>query len=349
MKKVFTAIILVVAIVGIGAFAVKELKAKKARNASQEVAKIYPIVVSQISPTIKDVKLTLPYLAEVRNDKDVKLSSRISARIKYIKLSGSHVKKGEVIVKLDTVNIKTNLATTKERLQAAKISLKNLKATHERTLELLKIKGASVEQSQKETTLIANAQSQITSLKQKEIELKNNLSYATIKSPVDGVISKTFSNRGALSLPAKPLVAISSKKGFYLMVRVPTQMSLLGVKFHQKEYVATPLRTTYHGLAEYKVYIGDEKLVSGDRVEVDVIIFNQKATLLPFDTILNKNSKSYVFVIDSKKAKPVEVHILQSAKEGLVVEESFENKKLVVAKPDILLRLLSGYMLQVKE
>ena len=349
MNKYIKIVIGVAVVAGLGVAGAKKVKEARAHDANLPKAKIYPIVASAISPKIQEVKLTLPYLAEVANDKDVKLASRIAARIQMIQPSGSSVKKGDVIVKLDTTTIKSALASVQEQMQAAKIALANLEATHQRTLELLKVQGASIEESQKETTMIANTQAQLNALKQKEIELKNNLSYATIVSPVNGVISKTFASKGAISAPGKPLVAISSKNGFYLMVRVPTELPIREVKFNNKFYAATPLNTTFHGLAEYKVYTGSANLVSGDRVQVDVVTFNQKATLLPFDALLNKNGKSYVLVVEGSHAKAQEVHVIQSAEQGVVISDNLQNKQIVIAKPDILLKLTSGYALKVKE
>jgi multidrug efflux pump subunit AcrA (membrane-fusion protein) len=349
MSKILKIGIALLVIIGLVVVGVKKLKEKREANSNAPQAKIYPIVVDSFSPKMKKVRLTLPYLAEVANDKDVKLSSRIAARILKIKRSGSVVKKGDIVVELDTTNIKSSLASVKEQLQAASLSLKNLKATHQRTLDLLKVQGASIEESQKETSMIATAEAALVSLKQKKIELKNSLSYAQIISPVDGTISKTFSNVGALSGPGKPLVAISSENGFYLMVRIPNDLPIIGVIFEGTEYSATALGSTYHGLSEYKVYVGDKKLISGDRVEVDVITLEQNAMLLPFDTLLNRDAKEYVLVINGNKADPKEVHIIQSAEQGVVVSENLEGKNLVVAKPDILLRLVSAYLLKVKE
>ncbi|WP_345992472.1 biotin/lipoyl-binding protein [Sulfurimonas sp. HSL-1716] len=328
---------------------VKTIKNARARDTAVPQAKIYPIVVSQIVPKITDVRLTLPYLAEVSNDKDVKLSSRISARILSIKSSGSHVHKGDVIVRLDTTAITSSLASVKEQLKAADISLQNLKATHQRTKELLKIQGASVEESQKEQNAIANTEAQIASLRQKEIELDNSLSYATIISPVEGVITKTFDNDGALSMPGKALLSISAKNGFYLMVRVPSELNIKAVLYNGKTYPAMALGSTYAGLAEYKVYVGGSKLTSGDRIEVDAVLYEGKTVLLPFDAVLNKEGKSFVLVIKGSKAVPKEVHILQSAQQGIITQEPLTDEKIVVAKPDILLKLLSGHALKVKE
>jgi len=346
ISKIIKISIGLLVVAGLVVVAGTKLKEKQEANKSASKAKIYPIFVNNLTPKEEDVKLTLPYLAEVENDKDVKLSSRIAARIIRIKRSGQSVKKGEVVVKLDTTTIKSTLASLKEQLQAAKISLRNLEATHKRTLELLKVHGASVEESQKEATRIANAQATIVTLKQKKIELRNNLSYATIISPVNGTVAKTFSSRGALSVPGKPLITISSKNGFYLLVRVPTEMPLVSVDFAGKEYSVTALGSTYHGLAEYKVYVGNKKLTTGDRVEVNVVVFHQKAMLLPFDALLNRDGKSFVLIIQGDKVNVKEVHIIQSAEQGVVVEENLEGKNIVLAKPDILLKIISGYKIQ---
>jgi len=349
MNKYIKISIALVVAAGLGVAGVKKIKEARAHDANLPQPKIYPIVAKVMQPKVAPVTLTLPYLAEVANDKDVKLASRIAARIQKIKTSGSRVKKGDVIVQLDTTTIRSSLQSIQEQIEATKIALANLEATHKRTLELLKVQGASIEESQKETTMIANTQARFNGLKQKEIELQNNLSYAKIVSPVNGVISKTFVSRGSISAPGRPLVAISSKNGFYLMVRVPTDLPIRGVRFENKFYSATPLNTTFHGLAEYKVYTGNAHLVSGDRVQVDVVVFNQKATLLPFDALLNKNGKSFVLVVNGKHADAQEVNIIQSAQQGVVISQNLKGKKIVVAKPDILLKLTSGYALKVEE
>jgi len=336
-------------VAALGVAGAKKIQEVKAADAATPKAKIFPIVVKTMSPILVDAKLSLPYLAEVQNDKDVLLSSRIAARIISIKKSGSSVKRGDLIARLDTTNIKSNLKNIQNQITATKVALKNLKATHKRTLELLNIQGASIEQSQKETTMIASLEAKIAGLKEKKVELHNNLSYARITSPVDGVIAKSMGRKGAMSMPGKPLAQISAKDGFYLRVRVPSDIDIKKVSFNAKDYDAIALGSTFHGLAEYKVYTGYSKLTTGDRVEVDVVTYDAKGVLLPFDALLNRDGKSYVLVVDGKKAIAREVHIVESAEQGVVIAESFDNEKIVIAKPDILLKLTSGYALAIKE
>lgn len=346
MKKFIKVALVIVVIAAVVVVGVKKIKEAKKASASQTVAKIYPIRVETIDPSRKEVQLTLPYLAVVYNDKDVKLASRISARVLSIKQSAVHVKKGEVIAKLDTTTIISSLNSVEHQLQAAKIALKNLQRTHQRTLKLLAKHELSLDQVQKEMTPIANTKAKIASLQEQKITLKNNLSYATIRSPINGVIAKVNLSVGSIAMPGKPILSIASKSGFYMMVRVPNQTPIKGVIYNKNRYEATPLGTTFHGLAEYKVYTGQSNMTTGDRLEVAIITFNGKATFLPFDAVLNRNGKSYVLVVKGDKAVPEQVHILQSGEQGLVVSDTLEGQKLVKAKPDILLKLLSGYKLK---
>jgi len=351
MNKIIKITLSVAVIAALGVAGAKAVKKAKAKDAAQPQAKIYPIVVNTLAPKVSHVTLTLPYLASVANDKDVMLSSRIAARIISLKHSGEKVRRGEVIARLDTTTIQSNLIALKNQLKAVNVALSNLQSTHKRTEDLLKVKGASIEQSQKEGTMIAQTEAKIVSLEQKISELKHNLSYAVITSPVNGVIAKSMASEGAMSMPGKPLVKISAKNGFYLLVRVPTDTPIKGVVFEGKKYDATALGSTFHSLAEYKVYVDKTDLTSGDRVEVSVVTYDDNGILLPFDALLNRDGKNYVLALsdEGNRASAQEVKVIQSAEEGVVVANQFKDEKIVVAKPDILLKLTTGYALSTKE
>ncbi len=328
------------------------LKVKTAKSTEDKIppAKEYSIVVSAITPQVKDVELTLPYLALIENDKDVKLASRILGRVNWIKPSGSSVKKGEVIARLDNTSVMAGIESTKAQIKAMETALNNLESTHNRTLELLKVKGASIEQSQTEESKIAELKSKVESLKQKLNDLKNTLTYAIIKSPVDGRISQTMVNKGDMATPGRPVVSVSAKNGFYLLVRVPTDVNIKGVEWDGKFYDAVPLNSTFNSLAEYKVYVDKEGLTTGDRVEVSVVVFKGNGLMLPFDAVLNRNGKSYVLVRNGDKVDPQLINTIQEGEEGIVVSNNdLAGKELVVAKQDILLRLLGGTSIKVKE
>lgn len=330
--------------------AVVIVKKAKSKDEAAPVAQSYSVVVKTMIPKITEVNLTLPYLAISKNDKDVNLASNISGRVEFVKSSGSQVKKGEIIARLDKTSIISNLASVKSQIGAISKTLENMIATHNRTLELIKVNGASIEQSQKEENMIAEIQSKKEMLIQKSKELNNKISYATIKSPVSGNISKTMVNIGDIAMPGHPIANIRAKNGFYLLIRVPNDLKISGVEVQNKHYNAIPLNSTFNGLSEYKAYTDLSGLTTNDRIEVNVEIFKGKAILLPYDAVLNRNGKSFVLLREGNRAKAKEINIIESGEQGIAISNNeLEGKEIIIEKQDILLKLLSGISLKVKE
>lgn len=347
MKKKIIWIIVVIAIIVAG---IALIKIRKNNENKLPIAESYAMVVSTMTPEYGKTQLTLPYIALVQNDADVSLSTKIAGRVDFIKPSGSKVKKGEIIVRLDDTDIRSNINIVLSQIDAAEIALKNLKATHKRTLELLAVKGASIEQSQNEESGIGSLEAQLESLKQKRNEANNMLSYAFIKAPTDGTLSKTMVNIGDVAMPGHTVANISANNGSYLLIRVPGDLPVKGVDFQGQFYEAMQLNSTFNGLSEYKVYIDIQGISTGSKEQIDVVIFQGDAIKLPHDAILNRDGKSFVMFINGDKAKMQEVNILQAGEDGIVVDnKALLNKKLVIAKQDILLKLVSGVTLKIKK
>lgn len=345
-KKTVIWIVVIAALLAGGVIIIK--KAKK-RNAEDPVAKSYSMVVRTIKPELKEVTLTLPYLAIVQNDKDVILSSKIVARIESIKPSGTNVSKGQPIVRLDNTSVESGIQSIKAQISAANTGLKNLQSNHKRTLELLAVKGASIEQSEMEESGIAETKSKIEAITQTLNDQNNNRTYATITAPASGIISKTLQNVGDMAMPGQPIAIISAKSGSYLKLSVPADLKVYGVSMKNQSYPAIPLNSTFNGLAEYKLTVDGLNLMSGERVEVNIVVYDGKAIKLPFDAILNRDGKSYVFIKDNDKAIPTEINILQSGEDGAVVSNNeLAGKEVVVEKQDVLLKLLTGVSLKTK-
>jgi len=354
MKKILTYIIILVIIAAAVVGGMKVIKAKREREAKTPPPVVYSLNVKTMQPKMINTSLTLPYLALTKSNDDVKISSRVSGRIKYIVKSGDVVTKGQIIARIDDKDLKTKLqalnlsiSSLKSQLSAKRVALKNLLKTHERTIKLLKVRGASKEQFDTEVTNIETIKSAIDSIKFKMQELnankssiKNMLTYTTIKAPVDGVATR-LANVGDIALMGKPLIAISAKTNSYLLVRLPSNISAKSIIYNKKVYPISALNTTYNGLLEYFANI-DESLASNQTVSIDVVIFSGDGYKLPHDAILNRNGKNYVLVIDGDKAVPKEVKILANGEQGVVVDGVKPNENIVVAKQDILLKLLSG-------
>ncbi|AEA34378.1 efflux RND transporter periplasmic adaptor subunit [Hippea maritima] len=353
MTKKLVSIVLVV-LIAIGIVAL--VKKRKSELAKLPTAKVYPVVVKTIKPKLENFYLSLSGLGLIKSSIDMIITSKLSGRLMYVKNIGDKVKKGEVIARLDVSATKAAISqaisqqkSLKAKLSAATLTLKNLELTHKRTAELLKVKGASIEQFQKEEDQLASVSSQISSLKSQIKATKSNikhlrilLSYGIIKSPVDGVVSKKFLNTGDVVMPGKPICSISSTGGKYLLLRLPEDIKPQGVIFEGKYHKVIPLHSTFNGLDEYKADI-DTTLNTNARVKVGVVIFKGKAIKLPFDAVLSDDGKNYVFIAKGNKSIPKQIKIIASGEEGLaVLDKGLLGKKLILAKPDIFIKLRGG-------
>ena len=354
MKRFFIYLIVLALVAAAVIGGKKTIERKRAQEAKTPPPVTYGMSVKVMHAKLSDVTLTLPYLALTKSNDNVKISSRVSARIKYIVKSGVLVQKGEDIVKIDSKELRTqlealnlNIRSINSQLKSKQIALKNLEATHARTEKLLSVKGASQEEYDREVTNIEAVKSGIDTLRYKIKELNANkasinnmLSYTTIKAPVSGVVTR-LANVGDIAMMGKPLISISANSNSYLLVRLPSQTKANAIIYNGKSYRLSPLNTTYNGLLEYLANI-DESLASDQTVNIDVVIFSGDGFKLPHDAILNRNGKSYILTLANNKAVPKEVKIIANGEQGVVVEGVNAKEKIIVAKQDILLKLLSG-------
>ena len=326
--KIITALV-IGAIIASGIVAIKE---KKKALAEIPIMKSYAMVVGTMDVKPIHTLLTLPYLATIKSDKSVVLSSRIAARVSMIKKSGDRVNKGDLLVQLDTEEMTANI-------NAGKISLNNLLKTHKRTKSLYRVKGASLEQLQKEESNIAMLQAKLQTL-------QNQLSYATLISPVSGVIGKTFVSDGDMAMPGKPLLRLESNTGKYLLVRSTDNVPVTSLIYQNKPYPLLALKNTFNGLREYRADIATDR-PDDEQVPLSLVTYDDIGTKIPLDALLQTEGRDFCFIVHGDKTEARQVKIVARGVEGLVVTGLKEGEQIVLAKPDILLQLLGGKPISV--
>ena len=345
---------------------IKLIKYKKAQLAKIPPAKTYAMVVPVQTAAISDIRLTMPYLAEIQSDSDVKLASKVTARIKYIVSSGTKVKPGEVLVRLDAGDLLAKkkglglkIREVNDQIRAKLADLKNLQQIHQNSKKLIRIHAIPQEKYDSEAAKIESLQasiqgirSSIAVLKQNIVELEDTLGYTVIKSPIAGVVSKTYAAKGAIAGGGKPLLSLSGGDDKRMVVRVSDNIRPKALLRNGKPCPLHSLNSTYNGLDEYSC---DAKtsLPAGNRVEVRLLVYTGKGILLPFNAVLELNGKHQALLLkksrvgdkqgkDSEQAIPQRLNIVAEGSEGLVVEGISPGDQYVVAKPDILLKLMTG-------
>ncbi len=338
------------------------IKNKKHELAEIPIMKSYAMVVSTMDVKKTHVLLSLPYLATVKSDKSVVLSSRIAARVEHLAECGSTVKKGETVVSLDQRDLKDKksalllqINSTKAALSAKKIALSTAIASHKRTQKLLRIKGASKEMFDNEKSQIEGLKAASTSLENKVSilhanlsEIQTALSYAVLTAPQDATVSKCFINPGDMAMPGKPLLRLESNTGKYLLLRSAATEDVASLMYEGKAYPLLALKNTFNGLREYRADIPTER-PDDEQVSVALVTYDDIGVKVPLDALLQTEGKDYCFIAHGSKTEVRSVEILARGVEGLVVSGLKEGEKIVIAKPDILLQLLGGKPIAVKQ
>ncbi len=119
----------------------------------------------------------------------VEVGTQVSGIISKIYVDyNSVVKRGQVIAELDKINLTSELNSAKSNLEAAKSDLDYQQLNHDR-MKALHDKGL-ISDNDYDTALLALRQARSTYSMRQEAVMKaqTNLGYATITSPIDGVI-----------------------------------------------------------------------------------------------------------------------------------------------------------------
>ncbi|UOD35059.1 efflux RND transporter periplasmic adaptor subunit [Deferribacteraceae bacterium V6Fe1] len=368
LKAIIT-ILIVLVVVGLG---FKILKQRKTELKKAETAQIIPSNVQVQKLSKEHVILTIPALGLVKSNINSTVSTKVTGRvINVLRDKGDFVKRGELLAEIDNedikakrssvnleiINTENSIQSIKGEIQALKIKLNNLLDTHRRTKELLDVQGASIEQYNNEESLIASTKSQLNStenllkttenkieiLKNNLTELNNLLTYTKVISPVSGIISEKLINTGEVAYSGKPLFKLSSNKDLYIEVKIPADIKANKAYFNDKSYKLIPLYSTVNGIRLYKLDGAFDDLTEGEYVDVKLVTFEGEEILLPHEAILNTDKDPYIFLLDgNNKVTQLSVKIKGSGSEGVVLNEDLDNKTIILAMPDILLKIAAG-------
>jgi RND family efflux transporter MFP subunit len=137
------------------------------------------------------------------------ISSEVRARVKYIPvLVGDKVKRGDVLVKLNTKDYKLNLRRAKVTLKGIESRLKLAKYQYEQAQALFQDKAITDELLRKRqadlTTLEAEKETQKVSVEIAQQELDKCL----VRAPFDSVVTQRIAQEGELARSGTPLIQV---------------------------------------------------------------------------------------------------------------------------------------------
>ena len=183
MKKLLKFIIFVAIVAGIG-YGVKTFFLDK-----KDETQIATLVTTAVTQTT--ITTTISATGSLEPVDQVEVGTQVSGDISKIFVDfNSKVKKGQVIAELDKSKLKATLTQSEIAYKAAENDYNYKKSTYERTKRLAENKSASIVDLESAEYSMNAAKFSMEQRKNEVAQARLNLSYATIKSPIDGIILK---------------------------------------------------------------------------------------------------------------------------------------------------------------
>jgi RND family efflux transporter MFP subunit len=374
-KSVRILIILVaVAVVAGGGFAL--VKHKKQTLAQAPKYGMRPTPVRVASARLGDLRETRDYLAVVEPIRSANVSARLTANVDKVSTDENvPAKVGDILVMLDGRQIEESLGAMKAQIAQAQADLKSNEATVE---SLAKSAAYWEREAGRDHTLagkgaIPGAQAEgtadkadevkgkleaarqkslavghlVESLKRRYSELETQLSYCTICSPFNGLVSRRMVDPGDMAVPGKTLIVIEDRSSLKLGFDVPQQdlpqvREGLGVVYSVagKEHTAA-LSHLFPSLnaarmLRAEVYLDGADaagLSSGAYLPLQVVLGNSRnVTLVPAAGLVESPDRNpYVFIVQEGHLAARSIKVLGSSGDEVAVEGVQAGEQVVLS------------------
>lgn len=156
---------------------------------------------------MRDVEVTYSAEAVVEAVRQSTVSAQIAGRIVELRFDvGDHVKKGEVIARIDERAASQAVAATEAQVRQAEAALRNARAEFERSKQLVAQKFLSQAALDRTEAEYKAAQARVSALLAGAGQAQTERSFATIIAPYSGVVSARHVELGEMATPGKPLM-----------------------------------------------------------------------------------------------------------------------------------------------
>jgi len=218
MKK----LIVVFVVIGIFSGGILLVRHKKAKLAAAPVPTARPTPVRTAmakTGTLFDIR---NYLGRVEPWQTAELSSQITGRIvKLVPREGDDVHEGQILVILDNAELRNTLAEAEATLATLKQNVTYWKREVE--LDATLAKEGAIAQATADATAdhLNDALGRVRAHRKKCEALLARLSYACIKSPFNGVVSRRMADPGDLATPDRTLLVVEDRSRVKVCFDIP--------------------------------------------------------------------------------------------------------------------------------
>ena len=179
-------------------------------------------------------------------------SATVSAQIagnvtRFYVDAGDRVRRGQLLVTIDTREADARLAAGSARVAQAQAQLSQARLSHERTAKLLAQKFVAQAALDKAAAELESAEAELKAARAGENSAATARSFAEVRSPIDGVVTRRLAEVGELAAPGRALLEVHDPSDLRAVASVPQFVLGRVADVRTAEVVvgqAAPLRAT---------------------------------------------------------------------------------------------------------
>lgn len=323
-----------------------------------------------------DLRRARDYLAVVEPIRVANVSARLTATVeKVLHDANEAVKAGDVLVELDSRQVEDSISTASAQIEEARAdfasnqatvgSLEKSSAYWQREVDrdrALAGKGVVSEADADGTAdkadeangkleaakqKSAGIERQVESLLRRRAELQTQLSYCTIRSPFDGLVSRRMVDPGDMATPGKALMVVEDRSRLKLCFDVPQQdlpdvHEGLDVQYaasgQSREAILSHMYPTLDAarMLHAEVYLdGDatDGLPPGAYVPLQLVLgITRNVTLVPGASVIESpDGQPHVFGVRDGRLADMPIRVLGSSGDDVAVEGIEAGQQVVLS------------------
>ncbi len=172
---------------------------------------------------VRTVRLPLSETAigTIRAVHETTIGSKLLARVIEVNLkAGQKVQQGEVLMRLDDTDLRARLKQSQAALTAAEAARAQAEADVNRFAKLLKTRAVSEQEYGQAATALKTSDAELNRAKENINEVQATLDFATIRSPMDGIVIDKKVDVGDMVTPGQMLATLLDPKRMQLVASV---------------------------------------------------------------------------------------------------------------------------------
>ncbi len=335
----------------IGAFA--QFRSPNAGKTPGQAVRAPSITVMTVKP--HELVATLAVTGTLVPRDEIRVMSQIdNLSVTEIKAEeGDHVQEGQVLLKLDDIMLRSQLAQSNANLARAEATNVEAQKALLRTQELRKKGFATQEQLDLRISVAKVAAAEETAQRAQHTEFATRVARTDVKAPIAGVVAKRMAVVGMIAMPTQPLYTMIAKGEIELQAQVAdTQHKFLAPKQHAKIFssssnqpidgivrLVSPQIDPLTRLGDVRVSIpGENNFAVGSFARAMIETARKTALAVPLSAISYQQDQASVLLVVDDKAQIRNVRLGIMAEGYAEVTEGLQEGDVIVLKAGTFLR-----------